>query len=149
MAEDNATIARRLYEDWNKRDFEHFAGLFAPSSEIVLIGSGTRFKGTAGAKQFAAMWAEGFPDGRVKVDKLIAGGDQIAVEYTGKGTHTGTLAAPGGEIPATGRSVTLQLCDVLEFRDARVKTLRSYFDAASLLAQLGVIPEARVRATTH
>jgi predicted ester cyclase len=146
MAEENATIARRLYEDWNKRDFEHFAGLFAPSSEIVLVGSGMQFKGREGAKQFAQMWADGFPDGKVKIEKLLGSGNQLAVEYTGTGKHTGPLAAPGGEIPPTGRSVTLQLCDVIEFRDAKVSKLRSYFDAASLLAQLGVIPETRARA---
>jgi uncharacterized protein (TIGR02246 family) len=147
MAEDNAAIARRLYKDWNKRDFEHYAGLFAPSCEIVLVGSGMQFKGREGAKQFARMWAEGFPDGQVKIEKLIGSGNQLAVESTGSGTHTGPLAAPGGEIAATGRSVTLQLCDVIEFRDAKVSKLRSYFDAASLLAQVGAIPETRVRAT--
>jgi hypothetical protein len=34
--------------------------------------------------------------------------------------------------------VTLQLCDVLEFSDGKVKNQRTYFDTGSLMAQLGV-----------
>jgi steroid delta-isomerase-like uncharacterized protein len=146
MAQDNATIARQLYQDWNKREFDHFASLFASSGEIVLVGSGTRFRGQKGAKEFANMWADGFPDGKVKIDKLIAADTSVVVQYTGKGTHTGTLAAPAGDIPATGRSVTLELCDVIQFRDGKIKSLSSYFDSASLLMQLGVLPEARIPA---
>jgi hypothetical protein len=43
-----------------------------------------------------------------------------------------------GSIPATGRTVTLKLCDVTEFRDGKVKSQRSYFDTASMMAQLGL-----------
>jgi steroid delta-isomerase-like uncharacterized protein len=146
MAQDNATIARQLYQDWNKREFDHFASLFASGGEIVLVGSGTHFRGQKGAKEFANMWADGFPDGKVKIDKLIAADTSVVVQYTGKGTHTGTLAAPAGDIPATGRSVTLELCDVIQFRDGKIKSLSSYFDSASLLMQLGVLPEARIPA---
>src|SRR3972149_5943346 len=35
-------------------------------------------------------WYRGFPDGRVDVVNVVDGGDQVAVEYTGTGTHLGT-----------------------------------------------------------
>lgn len=53
MAQDNATIARTLYEDWNKRDFDHLASLVASDGEIVLVGSDTRFQGPDGAEEFS------------------------------------------------------------------------------------------------
>jgi steroid delta-isomerase-like uncharacterized protein len=145
---DNATIARTLAEDWNKRDFDHAAGFYADDSEILIVGSGTSFRGPEGAQQFGRMWADGFPDGKITIDNLIATGDHVVVQYTGKGTQTGTLAAPGGDIPATGRSVTLELCDVLRIESGKVKSARTYFDSASLLMQLGVMPEARVATTS-
>jgi len=74
----------------------------------------------------------------VTIDRIIAQDDYVVVEFTGRGTHTGTLATPAGDIPATGRSVTLQLVDVLEFADEKVKAQRSYFDSGSLMAQLGI-----------
>ena len=65
----------------------------------------------------------------------------MVVEYTGRGTHTGTLSTSMGDIPATGRSVTLQLCDVIEFKDGKVHRQRTYFDTGSMMAQLGLLAE--------
>ncbi len=141
MADSNASIATSLYEAWNTRDFDRFAGMFADDAEIVIVGAGETLRGREGALQFAEMWATGFPDGRVATDSVIDGADATAVEYTGRGTHTGTLAGPSGEIPATGREVTLQLCDVLRIgADGKIRSLRTYFDTASLLGQLGLMP---------
>ena len=144
MAQNNATTARRLYQDWNKRNFDHLAGFYGRDCEIVVVGSGTRFEGLDGAKEYARMWADGFPDGQIKVETVIATEREVVVEFTGTGTHSGTLRAPGGEIQATGRSVTLQVCDVLRFQRGQVKSLHSYFDSAALLMQLGVMPKTRI-----
>jgi predicted ester cyclase len=84
------------------------------------------------------MWDTAFPDGMVTVDRVIAQGDHVVVEFTGRGTHTGTLTTPAGAIPATGRSVTLQFLDVLEFTDGKVASQRTYFDTGSMMAQLGI-----------
>jgi predicted ester cyclase len=46
-----------------------------------------------------------------------------------------------GAIPATGRSVTLKLCDVLELSGGKIKSHRSYFDTGSMMAQLGLAAE--------
>ena len=51
---------------------------------------------------------------------------------------TETLSTGMGDIPATGRSVTLQLCDVMEFKDGKVYRQRTYFDTGSMMAQLGL-----------
>jgi steroid delta-isomerase-like uncharacterized protein len=142
MAQDNVQIARSLYDNWNERQFDKTAELMAAEGEIVLVGSDTRFRGPSGAIEFSQMWADGFPDGRVKIDNVVAAGDHVVVQYTGKGTHTGALRSPAGEIPATGRSVTLDLCDVQEIRDGKIRSVQSYFDSASMLMQLGVMPEA-------
>ncbi len=136
--DDNARIATSVHEAWNARDFDGLAGLMADDGEIVLVGSGTSFRGPDGAREFARMWADAFPDGKVHVEKAIAQGENVAVTYTGRGTHTGTLRSPSGEVPATGRSVTLELCDVIEISAGKITSLHSYFDSASLLTQVGV-----------
>ena len=145
---DNISIARRLYEDWNRRDFDHLAGLLATDGEIMLVGSGTSFRGPDGARQFAQMWATAFPDGKVTIERAAASGDQVTVEHTGRGTHTGPLQSPGGDVPATGKSITLQLCDVFTIESDQVKSMRSYFDSVSLLTQIGVMPAAGVASAT-
>ncbi len=144
---ENVSIARSFYDHWNNRDFDRAAAMFAPDSEIVLVGHNTRLTGPEGATELARMWADGFPDGRVTIDRTCASGDCACVEMTGRGTHTGTLRSPGGDIPATGRSVELEMCDVFEIRDGKIVSLRSYLDSGAMLAQLGLMPEPQVAAT--
>lgn len=138
---DNTTLARRLHEAWNERNFDEIAEATAPDGVITVIGSGDTFVGPDGARAYEKMWADGFPDGRVTVDRIIASGDDVVVEFTGRGTHTGTLVTSMGDIPPTGRSLTLQLCDVMEFKNGKVQRQRTYFDTGSMMAQLGLASE--------
>lgn len=138
---DNLTLARTLYEGWNERRFDDIAEAMAPDGKIVVVGTGDEFVGAEGTLQYNQQWYAGFPDGHITVDNMIAAGDTVVVEFTGRGTHTGPLATSMGEIPATGRSLTLKLCDVLEFRDGKITAQRTYFDTGSMMAQLGLMAE--------
>ena len=134
----NADLARRVREAWNERDFDFIAEATAPDGTITIVGSGDTFEGIEGSRAYNEMWAGGFPDGVVTVDRVIESGDYVVVESTGRGTHTGTLVTSMGEVPATGRSLTLQLCDVMEFKDGKVQSQKTYFDTGSMMAQLGL-----------
>jgi steroid delta-isomerase-like uncharacterized protein len=138
---DNERLARRFYEAWNERNFDEIAEATAPDATLTVVGSGDTFEGPDGSRAYNTMWADGFPDGTCTVDRVIAAGDHVVVEFTGRGTHTGTLRTSMGEIPATGRSLTLQLCDVIEFKDGKVQSQKSYFDTGSMMAQLGLSSE--------
>jgi steroid delta-isomerase-like uncharacterized protein len=135
---DNATLARSFYENWNTREFEKTTKSFASDSTVVIVGSGQTFHGPKGMMEFETLWADAFPDGSVTIDTVVAHGDHVVVEYTGRGTHTGTLRTPMGDLPATGRSLTLQLVDILEFDGGTVRSQRTYFDTGSMMAQLGI-----------
>jgi len=138
MAADIARISRELHERWNDRDFDAMAEYMAPDGKILIVGTGETFEGPDGGRKFGEMWVSGFPDGRVTVDKVTTEGDTAVVEYTGTGTHTETFVTSMGDFPPTGRSVTLKLCDVIEFDDGKVKMQRTYFDTYSMMAQLGL-----------
>jgi steroid delta-isomerase-like uncharacterized protein len=134
----NADLARRVHEAWNERNFDEIAEATASDATITIVGSGDTFDGPEGAHAYNKMWADGFPDGKVTVDRVIESGDLVAVEFTGRGTHTGTLVTSMGDIPATGRTLTLQLCDVMEFKNGKVQSQKTYFDTGSMMAQLGL-----------
>jgi len=136
---DNETLAREVYEAWNERDWQKTMDAAAPDGKIMVMGTGETFEGPEGAQRYGMMWADAFPDGRITVDHVYSAGDAVVVEFTGTGTHTGTLETSMGSIPATGRSLTLHLCDVLEFSDGKVKAQRSYIDTGSMMAQLGLM----------
>ena len=138
---DNVTFLRRIYEAWNDRDFDVYADAMAPDGKIVIVGSGDVFVGPDGSRQYDESWANGFPDGRITIDNIFADGDRVVVEFTGRGTHTGTLETSMGAFPATGKSLTLKLCDVVELKDGKVQEQRTYFDSGSMMAQLGLAAE--------
>ncbi|MEX0426919.1 ester cyclase [Nocardioides sp. DS6] len=135
---DNAEFARSIYEAWNNRDFDYLTESVAPEGTITMMGSGEVFRGPDGVRQYNTMWADAFPDGRITIDRVIAQDDCVVVEFTGRGTHTGTMNTSAGDIPATGRSATLHFIDVMEVADGKVRTQRSYFDTGALMAQLGL-----------
>lgn len=135
---DNATLARTFYEAYNERNFDKAAQLMAQDGEILVVGTGEKRTGPEGVLDYDSAWADGFPDSKVTIDRLVTAGDYVFVEFTGQGTHTGELRSAMGNIPATGRSVTLQLCDVYEFKDGKAKSLHVYFDSGSMMAQLGL-----------
>jgi steroid delta-isomerase-like uncharacterized protein len=136
---DNEKIARDLYEAWNNRDWKTSMDAMAPGGTIMMMGTGETLEGAEGAQRYNTMWADAFPDGQITVDHVYSAGDCVVVEFTGRGTHTGTMETSMGSIPATGKSVTLHLCDVLEFSDGQVREQRSYVDTGSLMTQLGLM----------
>jgi steroid delta-isomerase-like uncharacterized protein len=136
---DNETLARELYEAWNNRNWQVSMDATAPDATITVMGTGETFSGVDGTQKYNKMWADAFPDGKITVDHVYSAGNCVVVEFTGRGTHTGTMETSMGSIPATGKSVTLHMCDVLEFSDGKVKEQRSYLDTGSLMAQLGLM----------
>jgi len=140
---DNVAIARRLYDAFNERKFDELAEAMAPDGQITVAGTGDTFQGPEGARQYNKAWVDGFPDGMATIDRIVSSGEFVVVEFTGRGTHTGPLVSSMGTIPATGRSVTLHLCDVTEFSDGKILSQHSYFDSGSLMAQLGLAAEQK------
>jgi steroid delta-isomerase-like uncharacterized protein len=138
VASTNARLARRLYEElWNNRDFDGMARSASDDVESIQVPGNVTARGRDGYRQMAEAWAAAFPDGRVEITRVIADDSTAVVEFVGRGRHTGPLAHPEGAIAPTNRDAELSMCDVLEIRDGLVRRVRSYFDSATLMRQLG------------
>jgi SnoaL-like polyketide cyclase len=67
--------------------------------------------------------------------------DDVAVEQgTFNGTHDGVLHTPTGDIPPTGRTVSLDYIHVLRFRDGLHVAFNLMFDRLLMLEQLRLTP---------
>lgn len=77
---------------------------------------------------------------------MIGSDDYAVVEFIGRGTNTGPLATPQVEVPATGHKVEIPFCDVHRIEDGKITNGRSYFDMATMMRQLGLLPEAAAQA---
>ena len=137
----NVAFILSLYDAWNARDFDTVADAMAPDGIIIIAGTGDVFEGPKGSRTYSETWANGFPDSQVVIDNIFGAGDQVVVEFTGRGTHTGTLETSMGAVPPTGHSVTIKMCDVVHLHEGKITRQQSYFDTGSLMAQLGLLPE--------
>jgi steroid delta-isomerase-like uncharacterized protein len=139
-AQDHATLVRSLYDAYNRRDFDKALALVTTDAKWTNIPFGATFIGPKGYREYLENWATAMPDSKVEVINVVVGEEWTAVECVGRGTHTGTFKGPQGNIPATQKKLEMKFCEVLRLDNGQVKEGRVYFDAATLMHQLGVMP---------
>ena len=76
---------------------------------------------------------------------LFAAGGRVASEHIGRGTHTGPFVTAAGTIPATGRPIELRICEIYEVRGGKIARLFAYYDSATMMRQLGLLPRTGSR----
>lgn len=130
-------LARKMYEGFNRRDYDAGVEALSERCQIINVPFGESFTGKEGARDFMRRWAAAFSDARVEVKNLILSDDYAVVEFLGRGTHTGSLSTPVGTLEATGKQAEVPFCDVIHFEGNEIVSIRSYFDAATMLRQLG------------
>lgn len=140
MAGEEAVV-RTVYDAFNDRDFDRASSVVSDDAEWTNVPTGETLRGRDGLRQFLQVWDDGFPDGRIEVSSVKSGEGFAVVEFVGRGTNSGPLKTPAGELPPTNRSVELRFCDVIEVSDGRISGGRTYWDMASLMTQLDVMPE--------
>ncbi len=139
-AQDNAVLARRLYQLFSEGRMDEVAALAAEDMETVLVPFGQTFRGREGFAAFMSGFKSAFPDLKLNITNQVATRDYVVSEFTGRGTHTGPLATPAGEIPPTNKVVDFTVCEVWRIKDGKIASLHNYQDAASMMRQLGLIP---------
>ena len=83
---------------------------------------------------------DAFPDIDHRVVTSVGSNDREAAEVVITGTHTQPLVSAQGTIPATGKTMTIHACDMVQLDDAgRIRSYHIYFDHAGFMAQLGLM----------
>ena len=133
--ERNKAVIRRFVEEvQNNKDFAVYDELNDP--DFVNLSSPHGIPADReGGKMYLSGFLNAFPDSQFTIDDMIAEGDRVATKKTFTGTHT----ADFGEIPATGKSVTLQFVDIMRVRDGKIIEHWLSMDQLSFLQQLGVV----------
>lgn len=83
-------------------------------------------------------YATAIPHARFDITDWHEAGDTVIAEGVYRGTNSGPLQTPQGEIPATGREVAVPFVTVLKARDGKLTTHRAYWDNATFMEQLGL-----------
>ncbi len=122
-------------DTFNAHDIDGFTSVLA--DDVTYRAPGISGQGRAACAEFFAGWFGAFPDAHVEVHALHVTGDVAVEEGTFTGTHNGVLR---GDIPPTGRPVTIYYLQVLRFRDGKHVSFNLMFDRLLMLEQLGLIP---------
>jgi len=133
---DHAATVRRFYDLINAGDFDGFADLLA--DDFVEHEEIPGFEPSkAGVIEMFRMYLAAFPDLRLEAEDVLVDGDKVVARVRATGTHQGEFLG----MPATGKSVDVQLIDITRFGDdALAREHWGVFDSLAMLQQLGAIP---------
>jgi len=141
MGEYSESIIRKLFDGFNAKDIDAIEALAADDFELIDCASGEKYTGPEGARRNAEGWLTPFADVSVEILNVIASGDWAVAECVGRGTHSGPMQTPMGEVPPTGKEMELHFCSLIKVRDGKIVEGRDYYDAMTVVTQLGLMPE--------
>ncbi|MBA2631341.1 MAG: ester cyclase [Thermoleophilaceae bacterium] len=137
LRERREALVREHMESENQHAFDVTMGTFDhPRYEIVPTGD--VFDGEEAVRGYFEASRTAFPDQRNELIALHHSDAAVIVEFDLKGTHEGPLRG----IPPTGKEFTCRTVAFFLFDDDRLVCERVYFDAATILSQLGLVQPA-------
>jgi steroid delta-isomerase-like uncharacterized protein len=139
MGSRNVDAHRAGHEAFNRRDFGAMVKEYAESISWTDHARGVTFRTPREFEDdFLEGWIRASSDCRVTDARYTDAGDMVVARFTASGTNDGPL----GPFPATGRQWSLPICELWHFdADGRVVGGEIYYDQASLLAQLELLPQ--------
>jgi steroid delta-isomerase-like uncharacterized protein len=127
-------IVREHISAENRHDVEATIATFHSARYEV---NGVESDGKEAVRDLLKELMAGFPDFQAEVAKTYHADDAVIGEGRVTGTHNGEFAG----VPATGRRVDYPAVAIFEFEEDRLLCEMVYFDGATLLTQIGVLPE--------
>ena len=128
-------VVREHMESENRHEFDVTLRTFA-HPRYELIATGEVYDGEEAVRGYYAASRAAFPDQRNEIRAMHHADDAVVVEFDLMGTHRGPLRG----IPPSGREFTCRMVALFLFEADRITCERVYFDSATILGQLGIIP---------
>jgi len=134
LREARERLVREHMESENTHDFDVTLATFADHPRYEIIPSGEVYDGPEEVMRYYQETRAAFPDQRNELISLHHADDAVIVEFWLRGTHEGEFRG----VPPTGKSFEQRMAAFFLFEGERLVNERVYFDAAGLLAQLGL-----------
>ncbi len=132
--EEVRVVVRRHAAHMNTHDVALIAADHTENGIVESPSTGTHH-GREEIAQSAQTWFEAFPDLELKVEDIIAEGDQAAVVLRLVGTHRGAFLG----LPATGKRIEFRCVFLKRLEGELVAHERRIYDFSGLLIKLGVL----------
>jgi len=132
---ENKALVRRFMQAYNERKMEIFEELVAED----YIDHVFEQTGRDALKSLFTMAFEGFPDWYEAIEDIIAEDDRAWVRVKATGTQTGDWNLLGAKLPATGKSVVLNMVFIWRIADGQLAEGWEVDDNLDFLRALGVV----------
>jgi steroid delta-isomerase-like uncharacterized protein len=146
-AQDNEAVLRKSIQAYNDRDWDKALECCTEDSNVIDIPTGQTYRGRAGWLEFLQNAVKAFPDSTLTLTNVVANDQFVATQCIFRGTHTGSLTMPQGEMSPTGRSVEVQAAGFFPFVNGKIAEYRRYSDVMAFLSQIGVVLKPEYTAT--
>ena len=134
---DHAETMRGLYAALSAGDLDGFSAMLA--DDFVEHEETPGLAPTKeGVLEFFRMYRAAFPDLRMEPQDVLTSGDRAVARVRATGTQQGEFLG----IPPSGKSVDVQLIDIIRFDDdGLAREHWGVVDLMTMMQQLGAIPE--------
>ena len=129
---ENKRLARRFLEEVvNNGAVDRFPDFLAPEYVAPDIG----VTGIDQAREHTLAFRRCYPDMAVTVEGQVAEGDIVVTWWVMHGTHLGAV----GEIPATGKKITLRGVNIQKIRNGRIVEHWGGSNSLEALLEIGLV----------
>ena len=127
---------------YNAKDWDGVARTITSDALYDEVANRRVARGTSDVIASWKGWAEAMPDSNGTIESALVSGNTVILELTWRGTHTGPLRTPGGDLPATGNTFEVRACMIVDVSGGQARVMRHYFDMVTMLTQLGIMAAA-------
>ena len=134
LEEQNKDLVKRMYEAFEKGDFEAYKEVVAPEYAWYLPSRSTKPISREETIEFGKMLHNAFPDLSYSIEELIAGEDRVISIFIFRGTHEGEFQG----IPATGNKIEFSGVMITRIENGKIVEDKEEADQLGMMMQLGM-----------
>jgi hypothetical protein len=128
-------IHRAAHGAFNNRDWDRMRTLTATDVVFVDHARGLTAEGIDDFLAWVQEWPTGMSDARVDEPRYLEADSHSVCQFQGRGVNDGPL----GPVNATGNTVDLAFCEIVRVEGDRIVAGDMYYDAMTMMVQLGVV----------
>jgi steroid delta-isomerase-like uncharacterized protein len=128
----SADLVQQQFAAWNAHDADKVASFYTDDVVYEDVAFGLKAQGHAELRKMAADFFAGVPDLKLEVVSNTSMGNCGSVEWVFSGTDVGLYK--------TGKKFSVRGASVYELRGGKFSSNRDYYDSASIMRQVGILP---------
>src|ERR1044071_3795370 len=95
---------------YNAKDWDEVARTITSDAVYDEVANRRTAHGASDVVTVWKGWAEAMPASNATIESVHVASDTVFLELVWRGTHTGPLRTPGGDLPATGNTFEVRAC---------------------------------------